>query len=389
MNREKQSSKPTASEKRIRSAQRGFTILELLVAIAIISLFSAMITVGMSTLQRQAQIRRCEQQVKKIDELIQTRFSELINKPLPIQFPSLGTNPSPAQIAFRKFQIMVCRRELMRMELPDRITDVTNISYMFRDPTTNTQYAMMTPSSTNAFRRKATLNGSQGNAWTEDHQGSECLYLILSIMQDQDANALDSLLPSEIGDTDGDGMLEVLDAFGNPLGFLRWAPGISARPGVDGRWGTPNVDDNNDGIIDNALEFAMGNSDDYRSFSGIQGVDEGDAPDWTDIGGADYRHYDSNPSNNPFHLFPLICSAGPDDEFGMYGLGINPGTPGFRYQATMRIDPNNPSTTIPFPYDPYHFHNDTNADGYQQQYGAFIHNGMLDNITNHDIEEAP
>ncbi|MEC9095885.1 MAG: prepilin-type N-terminal cleavage/methylation domain-containing protein [Planctomycetota bacterium] len=389
MNREKQSSKPTASEKRIRSAQRGFTILELLVAIAIISLFSAMITVGMSTLQRQAQIRRCEQQVKKIDELIQTRFSELINKPLPIQFPSLGTNPSPAQIAFRKFQIMTCRRELMRMELPDRITDVTNISYMFRDPTTNTQYAMMTPSSTNAFRRKATLNGSQGNAWTEDHQGSECLYLILSIMQDQDANALDFLFPSEIGDTDGDGMLEVLDAFGNPLGFLRWAPGISARPGVDGRWGTPNVDDNNDGIIDNALEFAMGNSDDYRSFSGIQGVDEGDAPDWTDIGGADYRHYDSNPSNNPFHLFPLICSAGPDDEFGMYGLGINPGTPGFRYQATMRIDPNNPSTTIPFPYDPYHFHNDTNADGYQQQYGAFIHNGMLDNITNHDIEEAP
>ena len=368
MNREKQSSKPTASGKRIRSAQRGFTILELLVAIAIISLFSAMITVGMSTLQRQAQIRRCEQQVKKIDELIQTRFSELINKPLPIQFPSLGTNPSPAQIAFRKFQIMTCRRELMRMELPDRITDVTNISYMFRDPTTNTQYAMMTPSSTNAFRRKATLNSSQGNAWTEDHQGSECLYLILSIMQDQDANALDSLLPSEIGDTDGDGMLEVLDAFGNPLGFLRWAPGISARPGVDGLWGTP---------------------DDYRSFSGIQGIDEGDAPDWTDIGGADYRHYDSNPSNNPFHLFPLICSAGPDDEFGMYGLGINPGTPGFRYQATMRIDPNNPSTTIPFPYDPYHFHNDTNADGYQQQYGAFIHNGMLDNITNHDIEEAP
>ena len=95
-------------------------------------------------------------------------------------------------------------------------------------------------------------------------------------------------------DTDGDGMLEVLDAFGNPLGFLRWAPGFSVRSGIDGRWGSPNVDDNGDGIIDNALEFGMGTHDDYRGFSGIQGVDPGDSPDWTDIGGADYRHYDNN-----------------------------------------------------------------------------------------------
>ena len=82
-----------------------------------------------------------------------TRFNELINKPL-IQFPSMGPSPNPAQISFRRFQIMTCRRELMRMELPDRITDITNINYIFNDPTTNTQYSMMTPSSTNAFRPK-------------------------------------------------------------------------------------------------------------------------------------------------------------------------------------------------------------------------------------------
>ena len=34
--------------------------------------------------------------------------------------------------------------------------------------------------------------------------------------------------------------------------------------------GSPNVDDNGDGIIDNALEFGMGTHDDYRGFSGIQ-----------------------------------------------------------------------------------------------------------------------
>ena len=122
------------------------------------------------------------------------------------------------------------------MELPDRITDITNINYIFNDPTTNTQYSMMTPSSTNAFRRKATLNANMGNAWTEDHQGSECLYLILSIMQDQDANALDFLFPTEIGDTDGDGMLEVLDAFETHWDFYVSAR-FSVRSGIDGRWG--------------------------------------------------------------------------------------------------------------------------------------------------------
>ena len=389
MNRVNQVSYHSLRIPRRFAAQQGFTLIELLISISIVSLLATVLVAGMSTLQRQAQIRRAEQQVQKIDQLLMTRFQDLINKPLPIQFPSLGPNPTPLEISIRKDQILFCRRELMRMELPDRITDVTNVNYVFNDLSTNTQYSMMTPGSTNAFRRKAVLNANLGNTWTEDHQGSECLYLILSIMQDQDANALDFLFPSEIGDTDGDGMLEVLDAFGNPLGFLRWAPGISARSGVDGRWGTPNVDDNNDGIIDNALEFGMGVHDDYRSFSGIQGVDPGDSPDWTDVGGADYRLFDLNPSNDPYHLHPLICSAGPDDEFGMYGLGINPGTPGFSYQATVRIDPANNSNTIPFPYDPFHFHNDTNAQGYQQQFGAFIHNGMLDNITNHDIQEAP
>ena len=100
------------------STRRGFTLVELLVSISIVSLLASILVVGLSTLRRQAQIRRCEQQVKKIDELLMTRFNELINKPLPIQFPSMGPSPNPAQISFRRFQIMTCRRELMRMELP-------------------------------------------------------------------------------------------------------------------------------------------------------------------------------------------------------------------------------------------------------------------------------
>ena len=175
MNRVNQVSYHSLRIPRRFAAQQGFTLIELLISISIVSLLATVLVAGMSTLQRQAQIRRAEQQVQKIDQLLMTRFQDLINKPLPIQFPSLGPNPTPAQIAFRKFQILVCRRELMRMELPDRITDVTNVNYVFNDLSTNTQYSMMTPGSTNAFRRKAVLNANLGNTWTEDHQGSECL----------------------------------------------------------------------------------------------------------------------------------------------------------------------------------------------------------------------
>ena len=103
---------------------------------------------------------------------------------------------------------------------------------------------------------------------------------------------------------------------------------------------------------------------------------------------ADYRHYDNNNSNDPFHLYPLICSAGPDDEFGMYGLGINPGMTGLATRQRRDQTPvehrqhsHSRMIRITFIHKP--------MQGYQQQYGAFIHNGMLDNITNHDIEEAP
>ena len=388
MNSEIQPNKNSTRRLQKHSARTGFTLIELLLAVTIVSMLAAMLTVGMSTLRRQAQIRRCEQQVKKIDELIQTRFNELINKPLPLQapaLPQLSPNPTPVEInlvTIRKQQIMTCRRELLRMEMPDRITDVTDPQLVFSDAFNNS-FSMLTPSSCPAFRRKETLNKTMGNIWTEEHQGSECLYLILSIMQDQDSNALDFLFPSEIGDTDGDGMLEVLDAFGTPLGFLRWAPGISGRPGT------------ND-----------------RNFSGMQTTDYKEAPDWTDIGGADPRYLDddaTNPStlnNNPFHLYPLICSAGPDDEFGMFGLirRIAPGANGtltnshldaFNAQQIGGIDAatqsgfhyRNTSPTIP--YDPFFLHAATNPTGIQMQFGTFVHSGMLDNITNHDFEEAP
>ncbi len=53
-----------------------------------------------------------------------------------------------------------------------------------------------------------------------DNQDAELLYAILSLNFDEFGQPLSAVLRErEIGDTDGDGVLEVLDAFGDPLEY--------------------------------------------------------------------------------------------------------------------------------------------------------------------------
>ena len=59
----------------------------------------------------------------------------------------------------------------------------------------------------------------QNPAWTATHEDAECLYMILRSIVMDDKTGIDFLRANEIGDTDGDGFYEVLDAFGDPLLF--------------------------------------------------------------------------------------------------------------------------------------------------------------------------
>ena len=104
--------------------------------------------------------------------------------------------------------------------------------------------------------------------------------MILSSIRDGDRNALDFLLPSEITDLDDDGMPEITDSFGTPLGFIRWAHY-------------------------------------YNGITDIQFDDGDESFDWTDLSMIDYRAVSGM---NPKNLVPIIMSAGPDKEFGCRGF---------------------------------------------------------------------
>jgi hypothetical protein len=62
--------------------------------------------------------------------------------------------------------------------------------------------------------------------WSQRHESSECLYMILSQAEIGEASALEFFSEREIGDTDQDGMPEILDPWGMPIRFIRWPAGF-------------------------------------------------------------------------------------------------------------------------------------------------------------------
>lgn len=62
--------------------------------------------------------------------------------------------------------------------------------------------------------------------WTAEYQEAECLYLILSAIRENDSNALSQFSAGETGDTDGDGMRELLDSWKRPIKLSRRIDGV-------------------------------------------------------------------------------------------------------------------------------------------------------------------
>jgi prepilin-type N-terminal cleavage/methylation domain-containing protein len=296
--------------------RRGFTLMELLIVIMILAIIAGMSMMALAGAAEQAREQRTRAIITKIDSLIIERWNSYRFRAVPIR---VAVNSNPRFAATARLNAL---RELMRMELPDRITDVTAPPTVLTNP----------PSVRRAYLRRATTG------WTTQHQGSECLYLILSTMKDGDKNALDFFTDTEIGDIDEDGMKEILDGWGTPIEFLRWAPGFVTELGAT-----------------TLQTNAYGLSPD--PFDPIK-ID----PRWPPSG-----------NTGTYALRPLIFSAGKDKAYDIGTALTNPNGGGqFIY-----------STTTP-PNDPYYVPtNGESALGTPFDANANSTLEWADNITNH------
>lgn len=354
--------------------RRAFTLMELLIVMMILAILVGMALVGLNAAINDARRSRTQTIINKIDGLLAEKWEGYRVRAVPIRVnpraralsePWADSNSSghwTPNEAFTDLNAdtfhdpgsawlrLTGLRELQRIELPDRISDlctnnelvdlmadsdldaienfnrcrITTVDYF--DPTYPPLFTIGSVGMSYKRQAERSIEGAAGKAWTTEFQGAECLYLILSVMKDGDKSALDYFSTDEVGDTDGDGMREMLDGWGRPLEFIRWTPGYTKEAGV---------------VTDQTASTA--------------------SPDPFDPVKSD--------GSDTYAIRPLIYSAGLDGEYE-----INRGVVIYSW-------PDFPGAALLQPNDPYYAASpligspaDSNGDGVE---------GWADNITNH------
>lgn len=328
------------------AARAAFTLVEVMVVLVLIAILSSMVMTAVQGVTQNARLARTRSILAVIDSVLQEQYESYKYRPLAVVIPDLN-KPLPGDGIF-SFQLMPSEaarvrlnmlRDLQRMELPDRINDIvtpdgkmngpaslTAVAYPVMERTLNGQTKMMR--GTDQDRRQFPVNWFNGDfnknvpsrfaayfgrvrpTWTPQHQGSECLYLILSNSFVGGSSALDAIPPSNIGDTDGDGMPEILDGWERPIEFVRWPNGFGSTADVE-------------------LSVDLSLPDDFDLFR-------------SDFG------YSVSGGRAPWSMRPLVVSAGSDGEHGLNFVPLDAG--GNEIKFLYR--PPNPSRPL-FPGERY------------------------------------
>ena len=344
----------------------GLTLVELLVSISLITVVSSMFLVAYRAAATEASNMRTQSTIRKISEVLVSRMQEYEN--YPIQF-ARGTgndfaNPIPGNaleylpaatagfeskgILLERLRVMLLR-EMIAQEMPDHQQDIKDVSpvvknywtgLVARRPNNNIGPVMVTASeSPRAARLKSRLiqaaSALQNSPpWRSIVNNPELLYLVVEDSTLNGSSAIELFGKTEIGDTDGDGLLEFLDSNRRPIHWVRWPTGF------------PETTRFHPDLLDPTFKFTPDPNNPDRKFENYVFADPLD-PRKSDPG---YR-LTATPSIKPDAMaFPLVISPGAD---GQIGVRVEL-TAGFTQEGRYRLAPGSSSTSdviIPVPYD--------------------------------------
>ena len=284
-----------ASSLRTRSA---FTLTELLIVIVIIGMLAGISLGALYSARQTGRVQRTKATIAKLDRIIQAKYTDFLSRRLPIR------NRRVPPDAMDELRVRVLH-EIMRLEMPDRLTDITyprsntpiqstDIDATFNvdagcragvgsagnSEVTITEYNIGRTALARRYFRQAVASSDFLYGPDPNYAPAECLYLIVAA----DPEAREQFQPTEIGDADEDGFFEFHDGWGNPIMFIRWAPGFPSEMQTGDA--QRDHDPTDPRRIGEMIEQSNGN--------------------W------------ERPTNTTmFRLVPLIYSAGPDGEYGI------------------------------------------------------------------------
>jgi prepilin-type N-terminal cleavage/methylation domain-containing protein len=220
-----------SSIKHRASRRRGITLVELLITMAIMAILAAAIMGAASAAMESARRSRTQSIVTKIGGLINERMASYETRRVALSPAAASavdsvaaTAQTPAEMLMLRGQVLadmrlLASRELMKFEMPDRWSDITDVNLFIAAP----------PTSTQTMRRR--LTQFSANATPEklvQFQGAECLFQTV-MLNTADGEARTLFSDQDIGDVDGDGAQEFIDGWGRPISWLRWPAGMIGK----------------------------------------------------------------------------------------------------------------------------------------------------------------
>lgn len=228
--------------------KRGFTLLELLIVVSIIGMLTAMTVVVMRGIADQAQEEATVATIRKINGLLEARV-EAFDRAFDQQgsFQQRYVTATDAILAEKRIfgvrpevKLILAKKIAFRHNFPQRHEDLLKLGFAANGVTPVSDFvgdALKTAGrvidrngNQIADAVDATADSGASNVHSADAQvndetvSSELLYwfLVKSGNFGSSSVAADTFSALEIADTDGDGLLEFIDGWGNPLRFYRW-----------------------------------------------------------------------------------------------------------------------------------------------------------------------
>jgi type II secretory pathway pseudopilin PulG len=206
-----------------RLVRRGFTLLELFVVVGIILALVSLSLVAVLKTQNYQQRRNTETEISKLDQAVQRRMKRVIDiakseTPHPIAQTLSNGDPRRAQV----IHVLMSLKREFPTSFQEAINPVPTVG--------NFQGFAANQAIVRALPPGATWATTYSSP---EKQASVCLYLTLKLSSRGGDFDPDTGLSSQEVFSDSNGAKMILDAWGNPISFMRWPVAIN--------WPTPSI----------------------------------------------------------------------------------------------------------------------------------------------------